>query len=96
MARLITVVCPYSNGLQYSCHVLERIVHGQVSWGRVMPRDWAQFFISVVTGASDGIGREFALQLGEAGFNVVLVARNQTSLQRLATEIGTEFLSYPR
>jgi len=29
---------------------------------------------AVVTGASDGIGKEFAIQLGSAGFNVLLVA----------------------
>ncbi|KAF9458899.1 3-ketoacyl-CoA reductase [Collybia nuda] len=42
---------------------------------------------AVVTGASDGIGREFALQLGAAGFNVVLMARNESALKELATEI---------
>ncbi|KAI6027064.1 hypothetical protein EDC04DRAFT_3116205 [Pisolithus marmoratus] len=43
---------------------------------------------AVVTGASDGIGREFALQLGSAGFNVLLVARNQAMLSSVANEIA--------
>jgi 17beta-estradiol 17-dehydrogenase / very-long-chain 3-oxoacyl-CoA reductase len=43
---------------------------------------------SVVTGASDGIGREFAVQLARAGFNVVLVARNQTKLADVVSTIG--------
>ncbi|KAI6162747.1 hypothetical protein EDD17DRAFT_1694684 [Pisolithus thermaeus] len=43
---------------------------------------------AVVTGASDGIGREFALQLGSAGFNVLLVARNQAMLSDVANEIA--------
>ena len=44
---------------------------------------------SVVTGASDGIGKEFALQLASAGFNILLVARNQAMLSSVADEIGT-------
>jgi short-subunit dehydrogenase len=43
---------------------------------------------AIVTGATDGIGKEFALQLGKAGFNVLLVARNQTLLTSVAGEIG--------
>jgi 17beta-estradiol 17-dehydrogenase / very-long-chain 3-oxoacyl-CoA reductase len=42
----------------------------------------------VVTGASDGIGREFAVQLAKAGFNVVLAARNQAKLDAVVDEIG--------
>jgi len=43
---------------------------------------------SVVTGASDGIGREFAIQLAKAGFNIILVARNHVALSAIATQIG--------
>ncbi|KAH9979534.1 hypothetical protein BGW80DRAFT_1278893 [Lactifluus volemus] len=42
---------------------------------------------AVVTGASDGIGREFAVQLAKAGFNVVLAARNQAKLDAVVDEI---------
>ena len=42
----------------------------------------------VITGATDGIGREFALQLAKAGFGVVLVSRNPEKLQKLANEIS--------
>lgn len=45
---------------------------------------------AVVTGASDGIGRETALRLAEAGVNVVLVARREPVLERVAREIGTQ------
>lgn len=41
-----------------------------------------------MTGASDGIGKEFALQLARAGFNVLLVARNAALLNALGAEIG--------
>lgn len=46
---------------------------------------------SVVTGASDGIGRELALRLADAGLNVVLVARRRQRLEHLAAEIGQRF-----
>ncbi|KAG6369314.1 hypothetical protein JVT61DRAFT_15033 [Boletus reticuloceps] len=47
---------------------------------------------AVVTGASDGIGKAFALQLAAAGFNVLLVARNEVALTAVAAEIGMSVL----
>lgn len=44
---------------------------------------------AVVTGASDGIGKEYALALARRGFNVVLVSRTLAKLEALATEITT-------
>jgi 17beta-estradiol 17-dehydrogenase / very-long-chain 3-oxoacyl-CoA reductase len=43
--------------------------------------------VSVVTGSTDGIGREFALQLAKAGFGIVLVSRSQAKLDELAKTI---------
>ncbi|KAG6813746.1 hypothetical protein H0H92_007698 [Tricholoma furcatifolium] len=43
---------------------------------------------AVVTGASDGIGKEFAFELARAGFNVLLVARNKALLQTTASDIA--------
>jgi len=42
---------------------------------------------ALVTGASSGIGRAFALELAARGMDVLLVARNQSVLEKLATEI---------
>jgi len=42
----------------------------------------------VITGASDGIGKEFALQFAQKGFNIVLVSRTASKLDALATEIS--------
>jgi uncharacterized protein len=43
---------------------------------------------AVVTGASSGIGREFAQQLATAGINVVLVARRLAMLQDLGAALA--------
>ena len=45
---------------------------------------------ALVTGASSGIGAEFARQLGGRGLNLVLVARRLTRLQQLADSIARE------
>jgi 17beta-estradiol 17-dehydrogenase / very-long-chain 3-oxoacyl-CoA reductase len=41
-----------------------------------------------VTGASDGIGAQFAIQLARRGFNIVLVARNHERLSLVAKQIA--------
>ncbi|KAJ7128976.1 3-ketoacyl-CoA reductase [Mycena crocata] len=46
---------------------------------------------AVVTGASDGIGKEFALQLAGKGFHVLLVARNTALLSALGAEIESKY-----
>lgn len=42
---------------------------------------------AIVTGASAGIGTEFALRIAERGVNVVLVARRRNRLEELASTI---------
>src|SRR6202022_3230652 len=46
---------------------------------------------AVVTGASSGIGKEFARQIAAAGINVVLVARRDALLAELGRVISQEF-----
>jgi 17beta-estradiol 17-dehydrogenase / very-long-chain 3-oxoacyl-CoA reductase len=49
------------------------------------------FLYLVITGCTDGIGEEFALQLAKAKFNVVLVSRTQSKLDNLASSIQDKY-----
>ncbi|KAI1373997.1 short chain dehydrogenase [Hypoxylon crocopeplum] len=46
---------------------------------------------AVVTGASDGLGKEFATQLAAKGFNLVLVSRTLSKLETLSQELESKF-----
>lgn len=48
--------------------------------------DWA-----VITGASDGIGREMALSLAKAGLNLMLVARRRALLDELSADLSQKY-----
>lgn len=45
---------------------------------------------AVVTGASSGIGLELATQLADAGFNLVINARGQKTLESVARQLQTQ------
>ena len=42
---------------------------------------------ALITGASSGIGRDMARVLAQKGYNLVLVARNETALEELSKEL---------
>jgi len=43
---------------------------------------------ALITGASEGMGREFAIQLAANGYHITAVARNENKLKQLISEIG--------
>lgn len=46
------------------------------------------FFVIVVTGSTDGIGKEYAKELAKRGLNIVLISRTIDKLNKIASEIG--------
>ncbi|WP_083509142.1 SDR family NAD(P)-dependent oxidoreductase [Planococcus rifietoensis] len=49
---------------------------------------------AIVTGAGKGIGRAIALALGEAGANVLLVARTESDLEQVMEEMAGDRTAY--
>ena len=48
--------------------------------------DWA-----IITGCTDGIGLQYALQLAAKGFNIVLISRSEDKLQTISKKITEAF-----
>lgn len=46
---------------------------------------------AVITGASDGIGKEYATQLAKKGFNIGLVSRTASKLEALGQELESNY-----
>ena len=44
---------------------------------------------ALITGASSGLGREFAIELSNMGYDLILVARRKTRLEKLKKELNT-------
>lgn len=61
---------------------LPQRLNGQRLAERFGPGSWA-----LITGASDGLGRAFAQDLARYGFNLILVSRTQSKLDRLKDEM---------
>lgn len=65
----------YSSGLPKFFH---RDSHGNSPW-------------TLVTGASDGIGRALSAELGARGFNVVLHGRSEAKLSNVRKDLETAY-----
>ncbi|GAB5563643.1 MAG: SDR family oxidoreductase [Winogradskyella sp.] len=46
---------------------------------------------SLITGATSGIGKELALNLGEAGFNLVLTGRRKSVLEKIKVKLSNAY-----
>ena len=46
---------------------------------------------ALITGASGGIGKEFAIKLASMKYDLILVARNEEKLNKLATELKEKY-----
>ncbi len=46
----------------------------------------------MVTGASDGLGKEYAIQLAQKGFNLLLVSRTEPKLKALEEELMQKYV----
>lgn len=48
-------------------------------------------YITVVTGATDGVGKAYAELLAQQGLNIVLISRTQSKLDDVAFKIGKNY-----
>ena len=53
--------------------------------------NWDDPGTALITGASAGIGKEFAYQLAEQGFNIILVARREQKLHDIVEDLKKNF-----
>ncbi|KAI2623697.1 hypothetical protein GGS21DRAFT_533779 [Xylaria nigripes] len=62
-----------------------------VFWGTNLRKYGGKGTWAVVTGASDGLGKEFATQLAAKGFNLLLISRTLSKLETLQSELQAKF-----
>ena len=55
-----------------------------------LPKNCDHKAYAIVTGASEGIGKQFAIQLAKRGYGLILLSRNKAKLDAVAAEISTE------
>ena len=87
-ALLVGVYKLTTISLSFGALVFDLFVLPPVNFKKYGAKDgkWA-----VVTGASDGIGKEYASQLAAKGLNVVLVSRTQSKLEAIASDIEAKY-----
>lgn len=84
-------------GLLYSGRFIYRFITASLVgfrthvWSRVLPLDLSRKYgqWAVVTGATDGIGLEYATQLATKGLSIIIIGRNSTKLDSAREKIQT-------
>lgn len=63
-------------------------------WSRICKLDLKKRYgqWAVITGATDGIGLEYARQLAARGHSLILVGRNQSKLEKVREELLNKLL----
>lgn len=56
-----------------------------------MSNEFSSRPLAVITGASDGLGKEFARQLAAEGYDLLIVARRGQLLEEIKTELETKY-----
>lgn len=78
---LLQALWAVGNGLR--AHFWSRL------WRKRLVEDYGRW--AVVTGSTDGIGKEYAKELAKRGMNVVFVSRTLDKLKKVSAEIAQEF-----
>ncbi len=50
---------------------------------------------ALITGASNGIGLEFAKEFSKLGYDLILVARSKEKLEKIKSKLNTDVIIYP-
>ncbi|KAM5171238.1 very-long-chain 3-oxoacyl-CoA reductase-B-like [Mantella aurantiaca] len=75
--------------LKQSCKLLKGFrVHVLSRWWRKDLKKYGGW--AVITGATDGIGKAYALELARRGFDVILISRTLEKLQKVSREIESQ------
>ena len=89
--NLLTQTCQIVGATVLSYYGLSILLNTIKTLRKLIPKDLAARYGKgswvVVTGASDGIGKGFCEEFVKEGFNIVLIARNQEKLQKVAQEL---------
>lgn len=72
----------------YFCKSLVEILRRHFSGkAKDLNRRYGKKSWALVTGASRGIGKEYCMQLAQAGFNICLVSRTRSKLEEVEKKI---------
>ena len=80
LMRVSSIAWHYAKGITTYCLLPRKDLKARYGGG------WA-----LVTGASDGLGKGYCFELARNGFHIILLARNQAKLDKVAAEIREQY-----